>query len=245
MVLTVHHLGISQSERVVFLCEELGIPYNLVRHTRAPLLSPDSLKSLPGNYTGRSPFIEDTNAGITLSESGAIVEYIIHRHGDGRLARKPNDKDYPGYLHWFHWANGTLQPQMSGAMFPAPDESTRKFREARLHGALNVMEQRLRESKWLAGEEFTAADIMPMYSLTTHRYWAPVDLTSFPSILRWMQDVAARPGYQRAVSLNETEKLGMSTLTMVTDGERRPRNEAALGRRGNFAESLADGRCHC
>lgn len=220
MVLTVHHLGISQSERVVFLCEELGIPYNLTLHTRSPMLSPDSLKSLPGNSTGKSPFIEDSDAGITLSESGAIVEYIINRHGDGRLGRKPNDADYVNYLHWFHWSNATLQPQMAAAMFPAPDETMRKFREARLHGALGVMEQRLAESKWLAGDEFTAADIMPMYSLTTQRYWGPVDLSSFPNILRWMQDVAARPAYQSAVSSDSSDLSIELSLTMCADGER-------------------------
>ncbi|KAM0713851.1 hypothetical protein Q7P37_010813 [Cladosporium fusiforme] len=205
MVLTVHHLGVSQSERIVFLCEELGIPYNLTLHTRAPMFAPDSLKSLPGNATGKSPFIEDSHAGITLSESGAIVEYIIHRHGEGRLGKKPDDADYVNYLYWFHWANATLQPQMAAAMFPAPDETMRKFREARLHGALNVMEQRLAESKWLAGDDFSAADIMPVWSLTTQRYWGPVDLSSFPNILRWLQDVAARPGYQRAMEKGDPE----------------------------------------
>lgn len=213
MVLTVHHMGVSQSERVVFLCEELGIPYQLTRHTRAPLLAPESLSSLPGNSTGKSPFMEDTDAGITLSESGAVVEYIIHRHGGGRLAKKPNDPDYANYLHWFHWANGSLQPQMISAMFPLPDEAMQKFREARLHGAIQVMDQRLAESKWLAGEDFTAADIMTMYSLTTQRYWGPVDLSSYPNILRWMQDVAARPGYQRAVSGDPPEWLIEVMLT--------------------------------
>ena len=203
MGLKVHHLGISQSERIVFLCEELGIPYDLVLHTRAPMLAPDSLKNVPGNATGKSPFIEDTDNNITLSESGAIVEYIIHRHGNGKLSVKPSEANYDKYLYWFHWANATLQPQMAASMFPSPDEMTRTFREARLHAALSTMDSRLAESKWLAGDEFTAADIMPVWSLTTQRYWGPaLNLSKYPNIYRWVQDVAARPAYQRAVSAN-------------------------------------------
>lgn len=92
-MITLHHLGISQSERIVWLLEELGLPYKLVKHTRDPVLSPDSLKKLPGNESGKAPFIEDDAAGITLSESGAIVEYIIHTYAGGKLALKPGDKE--------------------------------------------------------------------------------------------------------------------------------------------------------
>jgi glutathione S-transferase len=202
MVLTVHHLGISQSERIVFLCEELGIKYDLKIHTRAPLLAPKSIASIPGNDMGKSPFIEDSEAGVGLGESGAIVEYIINRHGNGKLSVKPNEANYDKYLHWFHWSNATLQPQMAASMWPAADEGMAKFRAARLDGALQVMDSRLEESKWLAGDEFTAADIMPVWTLTTQRYWGPLlDLSKYTNILRWLQDIAARPGYQRAVSI--------------------------------------------
>jgi len=218
MVLTVHHLGISQSERIVFLCEELGIKYDLKIHTRAPMLAPESLSSIPGNDTGKSPFIEDSDAGITLSESGAIVEYIINRYGGGKLSVKPDGANYDKYLHWFHWSNATLQPQMSASMWPAADEATGKFREARLHAALNVMESRLAESKWLAGDEFTAADIMPVWTLTTQRYWGPaLDLSRYTNVLRWLQDVGARPGYQRAVSIDVRSLLcNMADLLTFT-----------------------------
>jgi len=201
MVLKVHHLGISQSERIVFLCEELSIPYELHLHTRAPMLAPESLKSIPGNLTGKSPFLEDTSAGITLSESGAIAEYIIHRHGGGNLAVSPSAPNYADFLFWFHWSNATLQPQMAASMWPATDETTGRFREARLHAALGTMEARLKESKWLAGEEFTVADVMPVWTLTTQRYWGPLlDLGRYPSIVRWLGDIGERPAYQRAVS---------------------------------------------
>jgi len=95
-----------------------------------------------------------------------------------------------------------LQPQMAASMWPAADEGIAKFRAARLDGALQVMDSRLGESKWLAGDEFTAADIMPVWTLTTQRYWGPLlDLSKYTNILRWLQDIAARPGYQRAVSI--------------------------------------------
>ena len=98
MTIIVHHLGVSQSERIVWLLEELGLPYELVKHDRAPVLSPDSLKNVPGNVTGKSPFIEDTGAKITLSESLAISDYIIYKYGGGKLALKPDDPHFHDYL---------------------------------------------------------------------------------------------------------------------------------------------------
>ena len=166
------------------------------------MLATESLTSVPGNLTGKAPFIEDTATGVALSESGAIAEYIIHVHGNGKLTVKPNEANYADYLFWFHWSNATLQPQMSASMFPASDEGTAKFRAARLHAALNTMEERLQGSKWLAGEEFTVADVMPVWTLTTQRYWGPLlDLSKYPSIVRWLGDIGARPAYQRAVSI--------------------------------------------
>ena len=100
-MIVVHHLGISQSERVIWLLEELALPYKLVKHTRDPVLSPDSLKDLSGNVTGKAPFIEDTDANITLSESGAICDYIIYRYGDSRLALKASDPHFHDYLYWY------------------------------------------------------------------------------------------------------------------------------------------------
>lgn len=99
-MLTVHHMGISQSERIVWLCEELDLEYKLVLHKRAPLVSPDSLKSIPGNETGKAPFVEDSETGKKLSESAAICEYIIFKYGDGKLAAKPSDGNYWEYLYW-------------------------------------------------------------------------------------------------------------------------------------------------
>jgi glutathione S-transferase len=109
MPLTVHHLQTSQSERLPWLCEELQIPYTLILHQRSPFFSPQSIKDL--NPIGSAPIIQDGN--LTLAESAACAEYIIHVYGNGRLALPPSHKDYADYLYWFHFSNGTLQPQVS------------------------------------------------------------------------------------------------------------------------------------
>lgn len=209
-MLILHHLQISQSERVTWLLEELEIPYKLVTHIRDPTLSPDSLKNVPGNITGKSPFLEDTDAGISLSESAAICEYVINRYGDGRLEAKPLDKNYPDYLQWFHFANGTLQPAMVDRMFLAATNATEetpivKIAATRLDTALSTLNARLKDQKWLAGE-FSAADIMTLYVTSTQRYFGPqIDLGSYAHILRWMKDCSERPAYQKAMDKADPE----------------------------------------
>lgn len=95
-MLTVHHLQISQSERIVWLCEELEIPYTLKLYQRAPFLAPPELKAL--HPMGAAPVI--TDGPITLAESPACVEYIIQKHGSGRLMLPPSHPDYADYLYW-------------------------------------------------------------------------------------------------------------------------------------------------
>ena len=88
-MLTVHHLGLGQGERVVWLCEELDIKYKLVLHTRDPVSAPASLETLPGQRTGKSPFLDDPDHGIHLNESAACLEYIINQYGDGMMTSSP------------------------------------------------------------------------------------------------------------------------------------------------------------
>lgn len=210
-MLTIHHLGVSQSERIVWLCEELGLEYKLVKHTRDPLVSPQSLKDVPGNDTGKSPFIEDSTAGITLSESGAICEYIIQKYGNGRFALKPTDKHYADYLYWLNYSNGTLQPAMLVSMFVEnaggpEDAMIRQFAAQRLDASFKLLDDHLKNNKWLAGDEFTAADIMSVYPLTTQRYFGPQSsLKGHDNLLRWLQDCAARPAYQKAMEKGDPE----------------------------------------
>lgn len=210
-MIVVHHLGVSQSERILWLLEELELPYKIVKHTRAPALAPDSLKNVPGNKTGKSPFIEDIDAGIGLSESNAITDYIIWKHASGRLALPPTHLDFASYIYWKDYANSTMQPAMITAMFLAvgnveSDSMIKQFSDQRLYAALQHMDERLKETKWLAGQEFTAADTMSVYSLTTQRYFGPqVSLAGYDGILRWLKDCSERPAFQRAMEKGDPE----------------------------------------
>jgi glutathione S-transferase len=132
------------------------------------------------------------------------MDYVIARHGGGRLALPPNHKDYPQYLYWLHFANGSLQPSMGrrmliGRLQAPPDNPVRRFAEERLDRALRFLDARVASVPWLAGEEFTAADIMIVFSLTTMRYFMPVDLAPYPNIRSYLQRIAAREAYQRAM----------------------------------------------
>jgi glutathione S-transferase len=211
-MLTIHHLTTSQSERVLWLCEELGLDYKLVRHERMPItrLAPPSLREMTPMGTG--PVMEDGD--IVMSESGAIVEYIIHKHGGGRLALPPSHPDYARYLHWFHFANASLQAVIGRNMVvkrlevPADNAFAAGTRE-RLDRALQAFDARVGSNEWLAGGEFTAADIMSVFSLTTMRIFLPMDLSPYLNILAYLQRVGARPAYQRAMKKGDPDLVPM------------------------------------
>ena len=111
---TIHHLGKSQSERIIWLCEELEIPYELKRYTRdgVTMLAPANYKAL--HPMGTAPAI--TDGDVVLAESGAVVEYIIAKYGRGRLKLSADHPDFAQFLYWFHFANGTLQANMGRLM---------------------------------------------------------------------------------------------------------------------------------
>lgn len=207
-ILTIHHLGHSQSERIVWLCEELGIPYELVRYERDAVtrLSPPELVAM--HPLGAAPLIEDGD--LLLAESAAIVEYIIVRHGDGRLRLGPEHPDYAAYLFWFHFSNGNLQPAMfrlmgmSRAGLPV-DHPARAAVQLRFDRVMQLVDERLRDATHLAGREFTAADIMSVFSLTTMRLFQPVDLRPYPGILAYLQRVGERPAYRRAMAKGDPD----------------------------------------
>ena len=205
-MLTVHHLGRSQSERIVWLCEELGIPYELKRYDRRAdnRLAPPEYKAL--HRIGTAPVI--TDGDLVLGESGAIAEYLIATHGDGRLALKPGDPHFADYLYWFHFANGTLQPIVARIMYlervdPSPANAALQVGKDRFNLVFAQLEQRLGAVPYLAGPEFTAADIMSVFSLTTMRVFKPFDLSGYPNILAYLQRIGARPGYRRAMEKAE------------------------------------------
>jgi glutathione S-transferase len=202
-MLTVHHLGRSQSERIVWLCEELGLDYNLVVYKRDPatLLAPPELKAL--HPIGSAPLIAD--GGPVLAESGAIVEYILARYGAGRLVVAPTDPAFADYLYWLHFANGTLQPAMGRCLIARranlpSDNPVAAALEGRLERALGYVEARLGAVPHLAGTDFTAADIMTVFSLTTMRMFLPIPLAPYPALLAYLQRIGSREGYRRAMA---------------------------------------------
>jgi len=206
MMLTIHHLGRSQSERIVWLCEELSIPYELKRYDRRTdnKLAPPEYKAL--HPMGIAPVMSDGD--LVLGESGAIVEYILQTYGGGRLVLKRGDRGFSDYLYWFHFANGTLQATVGRVMALErvdPSEKNVPLQAAndRFRLMLVMLEQRLSAVPYLAGAEFTAADIMSVFSLTTMRLFKPFDLSAYPNILAYLQRIGARDGYRRAMAKAE------------------------------------------
>ena len=207
-MLTIHHLGKSQSERIVWLCEELAIPYELKRYDRdsRTMLAPADYKAL--HALGAAPVI--TEGDVVLAESAAIVDYIIARHGGGRLAVGPDEPGYADYLYWFHFVNGTLQPMFGRRMLltraaVAEDNPMALATIARIGLALGSIETRLATTPFLSGDMLTAADIMIVFSLTTMRYFSPLDLTPYPAILAYLQRIAGRPAYRTAMARGDPD----------------------------------------
>ena len=213
-MLTVHHLEKSQSERITWLCEELGLPYELKLYKRDPvtILAPPELKAL--HPQGTAPIIGD--GGLVLAESGAVMQYILGKYGQGRLAPGPDDPAFAPYLYWFHFANGTLQPAMGRNMVMhwlklPPDNPVLLRMRGRLDGAMDQVEARLGEAEYLAGAELTAADIMMVFSLTTMRIFMPLDLAPYPNILAYLQRIGARPAYQAAMRKGDPDLTPLLT----------------------------------
>ncbi|KAL0944957.1 putative glutathione s-transferase [Colletotrichum truncatum] len=213
MSLEVFHLHLSQSERLLWLLEELQIPYKLTVFERDPKtgLGPKGLKDI--NPAGTAPYFRDTTVSppVEISESGATVEYILSVHaqpkigsGAPRLRRSPEDQEFAAYLEWLHFANGTLQPAITRGMTllfaGAHGTAIWKSVHEKIHSILKLVDDRLANHKWLAGENLSAADIMTVFSLTTMRGFYPVlDLSQHKNILRYLKDVADRPAYREAL----------------------------------------------
>jgi len=211
-MLIVHHLGKSQSERVVWLCEELEIPYELKCYARdaKTMLAPADYKAL--HSIGSAPVIND--GGLVLAESGAIVDYIVAKYGKGRLTLGAGDPDFAPFLYWFHFANGTLQANLGRLMILnrlklADDNPILLATKARVDRAFELVEARMGEAEYLAGRAFTTADIMMGFSLTTMRYFQPYDLARYPNITGYLARIGARPAYRRAMEKGDP---GMALL---------------------------------
>jgi glutathione S-transferase len=213
-MLTVHHLGISQSERIVWLCEELEIQYHLKCYTRDPVtrLAPAEYKAL--HPFGTAPVI--TDGDLVLGESGAIMEYIIAKYGAGRLAVKPDSPEFADYLYWFHFANGSMMPAgmvdlvITILGIPGDGDIVRALR-ARGDRAYEMVEKRLGKADYFAGKTFSAADIIMLFPLTTMRAFVPRDLSPYPNIRAYLKGIGERPAYQRAMEKGDPNMTPLLT----------------------------------
>jgi glutathione S-transferase len=206
-------MGRSQSERIVWLAEELGIEYEFVMHHRDPVFSPQSIRDL--HPAGTAPvMVDDPPNGerVVLAESGAIVEYMIQIYGGGRLARTPDSPEYAHYLEWLHFANGTAQPTLLRLLMARRLSANQtgggyaQSVESRWNRVLSMLEARLAQTQaYLAGPDLTAADIMTVFTLTTMRGFCPVefDPDQHRNILSYLRRVGDRPAYRRAMAICE------------------------------------------
>lgn len=204
-MLTVYHLDTSRSERIVWLLEELGLPYRIERFARGPdRLAPDGLRG--PSPTGKAPALRDGD--VALAESGAIVSYVLARHGGGRLRPEPEDADFPAYLFWLHFSEGSLGAQLLRLMaverLGLPDAESRPgvARTKQNAGdAVALVEETLGRSPFIAGARFTGADIMMPFWFTTALQFMPVDLASLPAVRAYLARIGGRPAYRRAMEL--------------------------------------------
>ena len=203
-MLTVYHLGVSQSDRIIWLLEELQLPYRMEWFDRLESgLAPPEYKAL--HPVATAPTIRDGDT--VMCESVAIIEYIINRHGGGRLGVAPDRDNYADYLYWLN-AGSALMSAMGAVLMAkmiAPDtaEDSIYFKANldRQKRYLGHMEQRLGESEYLAGPEFTGADIMNMFALTTMPVFGGPKVDHLPNISRFIEKISQRPPYQKAMSI--------------------------------------------
>lgn len=199
-MLTIHHLNNSRSQKIVWLLEELELPYELVSYQRDPvtLMGPPSLKAL--HPLGKSPVLEDN--GQLLSESGAIAQYLLSRYGAGRLAPDPTGPDHLRFLECLYFAvSAGMNPIMIKVYanaFKLSGSPMDQAATAELECALNYIETLLGNSDWLMGDLFTAADIQMSFIPELAR--AVGAAGDHPKIEAWQSRLYARPGFHRAIA---------------------------------------------
>ena len=212
-MITVHHLENSRSQRVLWLLEELGLPYEvrLYKRNAKTMLAPPELQQV--HPLGKSPVI--TDGDITVAESGAIIEYLVDKAG-GALRPRQGTPEQRRYTYWLHFAEGTaMTPLLFKLVFdkvrtaPMPffakpiargiaDKVTESFIAPNLKRHLAFMEAELRERPWFAGSEFTAADVQMSFPLEASATRGGLD-AAYPKLADWLARIHARPAYQRAL----------------------------------------------
>jgi glutathione S-transferase len=213
-MLVVHHLNNSRSQRVLWLLEELELPYEIKRYKRDPqtMLAPTSLREV--HPLGKSPVI--TDGKLTLAESGAIIEYLIERYGNGRLVPALGTLEHLRYTYWLHYAEGSAMPPLLLKLIfdqieknPMPffvrpiaraivSRVKSSFIEPQIAQHLDYMEAEIGKSTWFTGNEFTAADIQMSFPLEAAVARGGLN-ASRPKLMAFLNRIHTRPAYQQAL----------------------------------------------
>jgi glutathione S-transferase len=213
-MIVVHHLNNSRSQRVLWLLEELELPYEIKRYKRDPqtMLAPTSLREV--HPLGKSPVI--TDGKLTLAESGAIIEYLIERYGNGRLVPALGTLEHLRYTYWLHYAEGSAMPPLLLKLIfdqieknPMPffvrpiarlivSRVKSSFIEPQIAQHLDYMEAEIGKSTWFTGNEFTAADIQMSFPLEAAVARGGLN-ASRPKLMAFLNRIHTRPAYQQAL----------------------------------------------
>lgn len=212
-MITVHHLNDSRSQRILWLLEELGLSYEIVRYQRDPrtMLAPPELRAV--HPLGKSPVVDDGE--IRVAETGAIVDYLLEAHGAGRLKPPAGTEAARRFTYWLHYAEGSAMPPLllklvfgqlpgraPGLVRPlvksVADKAQSGFVDPQLKTHVDYWEAELGRSEWFAGDAFTAADIMMSFPVEAgaSRAFDPADR---PRLKAFLERIHARPAYRRAL----------------------------------------------
>jgi glutathione S-transferase len=199
-MIVVHHLENSRSQRVLWLLEELGLPYEVRRYARDPktMLAPPELRRV--HPLGKSPVIEDE--GRVVAETGAVVEYLIDL-ADGRLGPPARRDDRLRYRHFLHYAEGSMMPPLLALLVVNKLGVLGRPAKGRIQAMLDVhldwLESELSARDWFGGDEFSAADIMMSFPLEASRARGGLD-EGRPNLTDWLERIHARPAYGAALA---------------------------------------------
>jgi glutathione S-transferase len=207
-MIVVHHLNDSRSQRILWLLEELGAPYELKTYQRdaTTRLAPPELVAV--HPLGKSPVI--TDGGRTINESGAIIDYIIRHQGNGRLAPTPGTPDHETYLQWLHYAEGSaMLPLMLNMYVQRLGEAGAPLHPrigSEMANHLGYVNGALAGREWLVGDALTGADIQMSFVGEVTRAFGQAD--AYPNIKAWVERFQARPAYLRALDKGGPYNLG-------------------------------------
>lgn len=222
-MIIVHHLNNSRSQRVLWLLEELGLDYEVKRYERDPktMLAPPELRAV--HPLGKSPVITDD--GLTIAESGAIIEYLVDRYGNGRLAPAHGSAERLRYTYWMHYAEGSAMPPLLLKLVfdriekgPMPfivkpvakaiaQRAKRSFIEPQINRHLDYLESEIGRTKWFAGKSFSAADIQMSFPLEAAAARGGLNATR-PKLVDFLDRIHKRPAYKRALERGGAYELG-------------------------------------